>query len=131
MSICETGVSENIFEPEWLKFAIPQKNTSSNFLGQAQKFDGCKIFNQTLNLNPNLEQNCDKNGFSQETIQCSEFVYDQTYFDETLATKLNLVCDQSHKTNLLGTILIIGLLFGSLAGGRLGKILIKFFKSLK
>ena len=55
-----------------------------------------------------------------ETQACSQFVYDNTYFDETLATKLDLVCGNASYKSLLGTILILGLLFGSLIGGRLG-----------
>ncbi len=54
------------------------------------------------------------------TESCQEFVYDNTYFDETLTTKLDLVCDNSNLKKLLGTLLIIGLLFGSLIGGRIG-----------
>ena len=53
-------------------------------------------------------------------MQCTEFIYDNTYFDETLSTKLNLVCENEHYRSLLGTLLIIALLFGSLIGGKLG-----------
>ena len=55
-----------------------------------------------------------------EIVKCTEYIYDNTFFDETLATKLNLVCDDERYRNLLGTLLIIALLFGSLIGGRLG-----------
>ena len=44
---CDTPslqVTENIFEHEWLKFTIPKKDTSSNFLGEKQEFDDCKMY---------------------------------------------------------------------------------------
>ena len=37
-----------------------------------------------------------------------------------MSTKLNLVCENESKRKTLGTILVLGLLFGSLIGGRLG-----------
>ena len=40
--------------------------------------------------------------------------------DETVSTKLDLVCENGYKKNLLGTILILGLLFGSFIGGFVG-----------
>ena len=54
------------------------------------------------------------------TVPCKEFIFDNLYFDETLATKLDLVCENGSYRSLLGTFLILGLLFGSLLGGRLG-----------
>ena len=54
------------------------------------------------------------------TITCNEFIYDNTYFDETLVTKFDLICDNEYKKRSLGTILIIGFLIGSLLGGFIG-----------
>ena len=120
--ICESEVEPNqtIFDLEWLDFAIPLKNTSTNYLGGAQKYDGCLVYNQTIDLDPKFTTNCRADTFSDSTTKCEEFIYDKTYFDETLSTRLNLVCDNQSYRSLLGTILIIGLLFGSLIGGRLG-----------
>ena len=53
-------------------------------------------------------------------IPCNEFLYDNTYFDETLVTKFDLICKNDYKKSFLGTIVIIGLLFGSLVGGFIG-----------
>ena len=53
-------------------------------------------------------------------MACANYIYDNTYFDETLITKFDLVCDNEYKKSLLGTLLIIGLLFGSLIGGFIG-----------
>ena len=43
-----------------------------------------------------------------------------TYFDETVVTKFDLICDNEYKKSFLGTVLIMGLLFGSLLGGFIG-----------
>ena len=53
-------------------------------------------------------------------MPCDQYVFDDFYFDETLSTRLNLVCENEYKKNLLGTILILGLLFGSFIGGLVG-----------
>ena len=65
------------------------------------------------------EQSCPKQIL--QTTTCNEgYIYSNEYFDETLSTKLNLVCDRKYLKTLLDTILIIGLLFGSLMGGAIG-----------
>ena len=74
-------------------------------------------FIPTLSAN---EDQCVAETFANETIACQNYVYDNTYFDETLTTKLDLVCGNEYLKDSLGTILIIGLLFGSLSGGILG-----------
>ena len=64
---------------------------------------------------------CNEENFStNKTESCQEYIYDNTYFDETVATKFDLVCDNEHYRSLLGTIMILGLLVGSITGGRLG-----------
>ena len=54
------------------------------------------------------------------TISCNKYIYDNTYFDETVVTKFDLICDNEYKKSFLGTVLIMGLLFGSLLGGFIG-----------
>ena len=61
-----------------------------------------------------------ENFSSKNVTKCLEYVYDQTYYEETIATKFNLVCDKEYLKNILRTLLILGLLFGSLIGGRIG-----------
>ena len=66
-------------------------------------------------------ESCSKESFNQsKTIPCSEYIFDNTFFDKTLTTELDLVCQNENYRTLLGTLLIIALLFGSLIGGRLG-----------
>ena len=112
----QSKVTQNLFDHEWLSFAIPKEEKSTNFLGETNAFDSCKMFKR---VDP--EDLCSPEAFSEnETEYCHEFVYDNIYFDETLTTKLDLVCQNSNYKKLLGTILILGLLFGSLIGGQIG-----------
>jgi MFS family permease len=70
-----------------------------------------------------ISADCSKEAFDKDTIvECETFVYDNSYFDETLATKFNLVCNDEYKANLLGSVLMVGLLAGSIVGGRLGDL---------
>jgi MFS family permease len=56
---------------------------------------------------------------------CREWVYDRSVFTETLATEFDLVCAHKTRVSFLGTIYMVGLFLGSLAGGfvndRLGR----------
>jgi OCT family organic cation transporter-like MFS transporter 4/5 len=121
-SVNQTKVTSNIYDPEWLEFAIPKEISSSNLFSSLNKYDGCTQFIGKNEINPNvIATTCFPEDFSDnQTKKCEEFIYDNTYFDETLTTKLDLVCDHEGLNSLLGTILIIGLLFGSLIGGQIG-----------
>ena len=117
-------VTSDIFDQDWLEHAIPSEQSTSNYLAAGNEFDQCLMFNvskdafiPTLSAN---EDQCVAETFANETIACKNYVYDNTYFDETLTTKLDLVCGNEYLKDSLGTILIIGLLFGSLSGGILG-----------
>ena len=117
-------VTSDIFNQDWLEHAIPSEQSTSNYLAADNEFDQCLMFNvsedafiPTLSAN---EDQCVAETFANETIACQNYVYDNTYFDETLTTKLDLVCGNEYLKDSLGTILIIGLLFGSLSGGILG-----------
>ena len=69
----------------------------------------------------NFQSSCTPQHFNTSNIvKCEEYIYDNTFLDETLATKFDLVCDNQYYLSLLGTIVIIAILFGSLIGGRLG-----------
>ena len=54
------------------------------------------------------------------TVECQEYVYDTSVFEETLATKLDLVCERENLQKLLGTLVMFGLLVGSFLGGWAG-----------
>ena len=36
--------SSDIYGPEWVSFALPKENTSSNYLGKKKAYDGCTMF---------------------------------------------------------------------------------------
>ncbi len=48
---------------------------------------------------------------------CVTYVYDRTLFPETITTRLNLVCDQQYRRKILGSLMMAGLLVGSILGG--------------
>ena len=57
---------------------------------------------------------CMKENFNKNVTEpCQEYIYDNTYFDETLSIKFDLVCDEESKRRLLGTLMMLGLLIGS------------------
>ena len=69
------------------------------------------------------DQSCSAEMFDQNisrTVQCDEYIYDNTYFDETLATNLDLVCDNASLVGWLGTIQILAAILGAILGGKLG-----------
>ena len=37
-------VTSGIYDPKWLSFVIPETESSSNFLGEKDMYDGCKMF---------------------------------------------------------------------------------------
>ena len=85
------------------------------------KYDGCEMYKNLNNTIAIEENSCAPQYFNPlETEYCKEYIYDNTFFDETLSTKFNLVCGNEYYRNLLGTIMIVGLFFGSLIGGKLG-----------
>ena len=100
---------------DWLSFAIPKDESSSVFLAEMRSYDSCSKFKSIGN-------ECSKEAFDNETIEepCEAYIFDTFYFEETLATKFGLVCDEEFKVQLLNSVLMIGLLIGSIVGGRLG-----------
>lgn len=99
---------------DWLIFAIPKEESSSVFLAERRTYDSCSKFKTT-------GSDCSRESFDNETLeQCDAYIFDTFYFEETLATKFGLVCDEEFKAQLLNSVLMIGLLIGGIVGGRLG-----------
>ena len=61
---------------------------------------------------------CDESFFDRNTtVACSNYVYDRSEFSSTLATELDLICDNENKNHFLGTVIMMGFFTGSLLGG--------------
>ena len=58
---------------------------------------------------------------SEFTVNCSEFVYDLSEFKSTLTTELDLVCGKVNQRHFLGSVMMFGLMTGSLLGGPISK----------
>ncbi|XP_078335241.1 organic cation transporter protein-like [Crassostrea virginica] len=56
-------------------------------------------------------------------IKCTEWVYDTSVFDETFASKLNLVCDDSLKTSHAQMVFYFGVLAGDVGFGCLSDVI--------
>jgi hypothetical protein len=100
----------------WSEFALPKDISSSKFLTVDDPYDSCLAFEA---INP--EGSCAKSNFNQSaTVQCDSYVYDADVFQETVATLLDLVCEAENTKKLIGTVMMLGILVGSLIGGALG-----------
>ena len=97
----------------WTEFAIPSPEQADGALAKKGKFDECKMFKM-------LDESggCVASNFNTSNpVTCDSFVYDRTFFVETVTSKLDLVCGWKHQQQLLITLLMLGLLFGSFFGG--------------
>ena len=110
---CENPDNTSINQP-WLDIAIPKDYDDDNFLTEKMSYNPCAKYN---NFNPSGSCSADNFDRTNHTECMNGYIYDHSDFSETIATKLNLVCgDQSHN-KFLGTILMLGLLIGSIIGG--------------
>ena len=75
-----------------------KKSNPSNYLGGKHDYDGCKMFKMDHDSKPlNSDSICMKENFNKNVTEpCQEYIYDNTYFDETLSIKFDLVCDNEH-----------------------------------
>ena len=99
----------------WTEFAIPSPEQEDGALAKKGRFDECKMF-ETLDDTGG----CVASNFNASNpVTCDKFVYDRTFFVETVTSKLDLVCGSKSYQQLLITLLMLGLLFGSFIGGLL------------
>ncbi|TRY63337.1 hypothetical protein TCAL_02627 [Tigriopus californicus] len=67
-----------------------------------------------------IGNSCGEESFNPtETVECLDYVYDNTMFETTFVTELDLVCEEADKTKFLGSILMVGVMVGCLIGGPL------------
>ena len=107
----------NTIKASFVQFALPQEYGSSEILREDESFNPCKKYE----VIEEFASTCSASSFnSSSVIDCNDWVYDTDQFTETLATKENLVCEDEWKRRILGTLMMLGLLVGSIIGGRLG-----------
>ena len=101
----------------WTDFAIPKVEVVEGLFSSRGATEECAMF-RVLN---EQEGDCAPDNFDRNvTVACQEYVYDSSVFEETLATKLDLVCGGEGLQKLLGTFVMFGLLVGSFLGGWAG-----------
>ena len=100
----------------WSEFAIPSPDQEDGTLAKKGDFDECKMY-QALDAQSG---SCAASNFNgSNAVACDAFVYDRTFFVETVTSKLDLVCGSRHMHQLLITLMMLGLLVGSFFGGLL------------
>lgn len=95
--IPECDNSSNIFDPDWLKYAIPHKN---------EKLSSCYQYKYIENSTTNDQ--CSIENFNHlEEIRCNDFIYNGT--EKTIVNEWNITCDENQwMLTLVGTINNIG-----------------------
>ena len=100
----------------WTDIAIPKVEAVEGLFSSRGATEECAMFRVLDDRGDCSPDNFDRN----VTVECQEYVYDSSVFEETLATKLNLVCGREGLQKLLGTFVMFGLLVGSFVGGWAG-----------
>ena len=107
---CDTNLTS--ITADFLEFSVPKEHSSTEMFTTA-KYDPCHVYESKTD-------SCSNSGFDNSSKEtCNAYVYDETIFPETLTTKLDLVCDNESKRRLLSTLMMLGLMIGSLLGGRI------------
>ena len=113
---CEGDPKISDLYAPWTEFAIPDSESREDALDEALPFDACHKFlfrNESDSecapdsFNVNITETCD-----------GRYVFDRSQMTRTLATDLELVCDNEYKTRLLGSVIMVGLFIGSWVGGK-------------
>ena len=117
ISNCDNETTSNRIQDTFVQYALPNEYGSSEIFREDENFDPCRMYEF---VNHSTEPACSQHSFDNSSIlKCNQFVYDDSVFTETLTTKFDLVCDQESKRKFLGTLMMLGLLIGSLIGGPL------------
>lgn len=111
---CEAA-NRTSYQETWLNFTIPEGNETDQLVQEVAPWDQCRHFRA---VDPD-GGSCEASNFDSDNATTCEsgFVFDDSVFPETLSTKLDLVCDRKYLRRMLGTLMMLGLLLGSVLGG--------------
>lgn len=70
-------------------------------------------------LAPKPEYTCANATIDKCSSECTEYIYDRSVFEETIMTEWDLVCEKGKLSNISQTIIMFGILVGSMLFGSL------------
>ena len=84
---CDTKSESGVgFNATYLEFALPKSYNSTELLKVDEEFDPCRM-NKVV-----IESSCSQASFNvTDVVNCESYVYDDSVFQETLTSQLNLV----------------------------------------
>eukprot|EP00094_Tigriopus_californicus_P007746 TCALIF_07461-PA protein Name:"Similar to Slc22a12 Solute carrier family 22 member 12 (Mus musculus)" AED:0.90 eAED:1.00 QI:0/0/0/0.5/1/1/2/0/174 len=101
---CDSASS--MINESWTGFALPSEHRSSNFLKVADDFDPCHRYEP-------VGDSCEASAFNtSSSLECEDYVWDRSQFQETLVTTLGLTCGEDWKRRLLSSVMMVGLMIG-------------------
>ena len=120
--ICENGNTSSKVDVDWISFSSPTINTEgackTEMVRRTESFNPCRRYGlSSLKVS---KESCSGDSFDTLNVQkCDRYVYDKSIVEESLTTKLDLVCDLEYQQRIIGTMVMVGLLLGSELGGRI------------
>ena len=112
-SLFSDNSTSTLNQPGWLSIAIPTNHTSREMLKSDEAFDPCNQYSA-------IGKDCTPSSFNSSSIEkCERYIYDQSVVTESFTTRFNLVCDAESQQMVLGVMVMVGLMLGSLIGGKL------------
>ncbi|GIY28981.1 hypothetical protein CDAR_79151 [Caerostris darwini] len=104
--ICDTNKTQ--YNEDFVNFAIP--NITDSFGSSPNPCERYEIFKG--------EDYCGPNSFNvNKTVECEEYVWDHSEFENTVLSEFNIVCKKSWNGAASGSIFMFGVLFGSASFG--------------
>ena len=117
--VCDSLNGSVNFDVDWMSFTSPSIGTKGEQTCQAEmlkvdeRYDPCRRYKHFKD-----QESCQPETFSHSDIEtCNEFVYEQSVVIESLTTKFSLVCDLEYQQLMLGSVVMFGLMIGSVLGG--------------
>lgn len=101
----DTFLEQSDYHRQLINMSIPDPDDPDSIY----KYDRCHIIQYKSNVS--------------SQVKCTEWVYDKSVFQETFASKVNLVCDDSLKTSHAQMIFYFGVLAGDVGFGSLADVI--------